>query len=154
MLDESQNILDVIAFVEEVHHPLEEQSLFPHIAASPLLTQGGPLCTYFRGLALDLNPQQAIRDRLRDLYQQGLPQAKAYGTFLWLTPQNPISLPMDEHELGHEIAEALKYLSLPESQSLFPGAFARLSRDYEVLLRAHIDKEDRCLFVLCERILR
>ena len=45
---------------------------------------------------------------------------------------------MDEHVLGHEIAEALKLLSFPKYQADFPQAFDRLSREYEKLLRQHI----------------
>ncbi|WP_347358692.1 hypothetical protein [Bdellovibrio sp.] len=153
MFDEKVSILDIIHFVEEVHHPLEEQELFPAVSQNPLLCQGGPLCTYFRGLELDLNPQQASREYLCRLYTKGFPRPRPYASFDWLTPQNPLSLPMDEHVLGHEIAEALKLLSFPKYQTDFPDAFERLSRDYEKLLRQHIAKEDQCLFILCERIL-
>lgn len=153
MLDAKVNILEIIQFVEEVHHPLEEQDLFPRISQNPLLSQGGPLCTYFRGLELDLNPNQDSHNYLRHLYTQGLPKPPLYKTFSWLNPQNPLSLPMDEHALGHEIAEALKHLVLPNYSTSFPNAFYKLSQYYENLLRLHIAKEDQCLFVLCERII-
>nr|BFD60165.1 hypothetical protein CKG001_22720 [Bdellovibrio sp. CKG001] len=152
MFDDKVDILEIVQFVEEVHHPLEEQSLFPAVADNTLLCKGGPLCTYFRGMELDLNPQKGPRDYLCGLYMRGFPRPRAYASFPWLTPQNPLSLPMDEHVLGHEIAEALKLLSYPKYQAEFPQAFDRLSRDYEKLLRQHIAKEDQCLFILCESI--
>jgi hemerythrin-like domain-containing protein len=153
MLDEKVSILEIIKFVEEVHHPREEQDLFPTISQNPLLSQGGPLCTYFRGLELDLNPNQDCHNYLLHLYDQGLPKPPPYKTFSWLNPQNPLSLPMDEHALGHEIAEALKHLTLPNCGPEFPDAFCKLSQYYEKLLRLHIAKEDQCLFVLCERFI-
>lgn len=153
MFDEQVSILEIIHFVERVHHPLEEQELFPAVAAHPLLREGGPLCTFFRGMELDLNPQEGPRQHLQKLYKEGFPKASAYASFDWLNPQNPLSLPMDEHELGHEIAEALKILVNPDMQKIYPGYFEALKADYESLLRRHIAKEDGCLFVLCEKLL-
>ncbi|BEV68989.1 hypothetical protein Bb109J_c2409 [Bdellovibrio bacteriovorus] len=153
MFEQKAPILEILHFVEAVHHPLEEQELFPKIAAHPLLSQGGPLCTYFRGMELDLAPQSEPRRRLKLLHEQGLPQASAYPSFEWLNAQNPLSLPMDEHELGHHLAEAIKILLKPEMREKYPGALEALKSDYEQLLRRHIAKEDGCLFVLCEKLL-
>lgn len=153
MFEDQTPILDIIHFVEKVHHPLEEQELFPAVANHPLLREGGPLCTYFRGMELDLNPQQGPRQTLQALYRAGFPEACAYASFEWLNPQNPLSIPMDEHELGHEIAEALKILANSDMQKIYPGYFEALKAAYESLLRRHIAKEDGCLFVLCEKLL-
>lgn len=153
MFEDGTSILEIIHFVEKVHHPLEEIELFPKVANHPLLSQGGPLCTFFRGMELDLQPQQTPRRHLKELYDQGFPRPTPYATFDWLTNQNPLSLPMDEHELGHQLAEALKILVSPEEQKKYPGYFEWLRKDYEDLLRNHIAKEDGCLFVLCEKLL-
>ena len=153
MFNEKQNILDIITYLETVHHPREEQELFPLVAAHPMLSQGGPLCTYFRGLELDLAPFDSVKNYLKRLYAQGFPRSSLYASFDWLTPGNPLNIPMGEHDLGHEIGEALKYLSLPGHSEQYPGAFPKLSEEYEALLRAHIDKEDRCLFIMCEKLL-
>ncbi|WP_374033514.1 hypothetical protein ACES2I_12205 [Bdellovibrio bacteriovorus] len=153
MFEEQVSILEIIHFVEKVHHPLEEQDLFPAVAGHALLREGGPLCTFFRGMELDLNPQEGPRQHLQKLYEKGFPKASAYPRFDWLNSQNPLSLPMEEHELGHEIAEALKILVNPDMQKIYPGDFEVLKTDYENLLRRHIAKEDGCLFVLCEKLL-
>lgn len=153
MLNSDHDILDIIRLVEKVHHPLEEQELFPAIAAHPLLRQGGPLCTYFRGIELELSPRDRMQEHLEEAYREGLPQATPYAEFSWLNPQNPLSMPMDEHVTGHNLAEAISFLAKSPDDPLYKKFYAVLCQDYKKLLRAHIDKEDNCLFVMCERIL-
>ncbi|MDG0816903.1 hypothetical protein [Bdellovibrio svalbardensis] len=153
MIDANEDIFKIIHFVENVHHPREEQQLFPLVAQSPLLRQGGPLCTYFKGIELDLNPLSAARKHLADLYQQGCPHPEDYPDFQWLNSQSPLSMPMNEHQLGHELAAALNFLSSNQESSLYKIFFSKISEEYKKLLKAHIDKEDHCLFVICERIL-
>lgn len=153
MFSDKEDIFKIIAYLENVHHPREEQELFPLVADHPLLSQGGPLCTYFRGMELDLAPFDSVKNYLKGLYLNGFPAPTPYASFDWLTHGNPLNIPMNEHYLGHEISDALKFLSSSQNKERYPGSFERLSEEYEALLKAHIDKEDRCLFIMCEKLL-
>ena len=81
MLDSNQDLLSIIKFVEEEHHPLEERDLFPHIANHPMLKEGGPLCTYFWGMEMDLKPKARAENLLHKLYTLHFPRPQAYPAF-------------------------------------------------------------------------
>lgn len=152
MIESQQDILKIIEFVEGSHHPLEEIHLFPKMASHPLLREGGPLCTYFRSIDLDINPKAPMFTRLEKFYEQGGPKPSPYQEFSWLSEQNPLSIPMDEHKLGHELAQAIQFLSDQKDSALGMAFYSRFCEDYLELLHRHIDKEDNCLFVMCERM--
>lgn len=153
MISEDKDIFDIIKLVEEIHHPLEEQALFPLIADHPLLQEGGPLCTFFRGMELDLNPKSVAEELLKRAYAQGLPRPHAYPQFTWLNEHNPLSMPMEEHVLSDELAQALLFLKDQPDEKLYQDFFVSLKNEYIRLLKLHIAKEDGCLFVLCEKLL-
>ncbi|WP_373999127.1 hypothetical protein [Bdellovibrio bacteriovorus] len=153
MISEDKDIFDIIKLVEEIHHPLEEQALFPLIADHPLLQEGGPLCTFFRGMELDLNPKSVAEELLKRAYAQGLPRPHAYPQFTWLNEHNPLSMPMGEHVLSDELAQALLFLKDQSNEKLYKDFFVSLKIEYIRLLKLHIAKEDGCLFVLCEKLL-
>lgn len=153
MLEEKRDIREIIEFVEKVHHPKEEIQLFPHIATHPLVSEGGPRCTFFKGMEIDMDLLGPARRRLKDYYAAGGPKPPSYREFSWWNPQNPIDVPMGEHALGHALAHALLFLLEEGNQSLRAVHFDGFRRDYEDLMRLHINKEDTCLFVMCERLL-
>lgn len=154
MIARGDDILSIVEFVEKVHHPLEEIELFPAVAANPLLREGGPLCTYFRSIDLELGPKEAPLQHLEDLYSKGFPRPSAYPSYDWFNAQSPLSIPMDEHVLGHALASALHGLAENKNSALYAEFYQKLSDDYISLLKLHINKEDNCLFIMCERMVR
>lgn len=152
-LIQKNDILAVIKYVEEVHHPKEEKILFPKLAGHPLLNQGGPRCMYFRGLELDLQIYEGSRKLLKSFYQNKGPRPGDYTDFAWLKDNSPLNIPMEEHRLGHELACAIQFLYTHPSSNLYKDFLAPLEREYVRLLKLHIEKEDTCLFILAERIL-
>ncbi|MFS4457895.1 hypothetical protein [Bdellovibrio sp. HCB2-146] len=150
MLDKGEDILKVIDFVETIHHPKEEQLLFPVIAKQVWLSQGGPLCTYYRGLQLEFDPLAPVRRYLRLFYEQSGISAPSIGEYSWLSEQSPLSIPMEEHFIGHELSVALRFLSNKKNSALYAEFFEIFRKLYSDLLRVHISKEDNCLFVMCE----
>lgn len=154
MIARNEDILSIINFVEKIHHPLEEKELFPAVAANPLLREGGPLCTYFRSIDLELGPKEAPLQHLEDLYNKGFPRPPEYPTYDWFNAQSPLSIPMDEHVLSHAIGTALHGLAEIKNSALYAEFFQKLSDDYISLLKLHINKEDNCLFIMCEKMLR
>lgn len=149
LLAQPEQVRDLIHFVEKIHHPLEEEFLFPQIQDQAFLAKGGPRCTYFRGLILELNIYDSLRRPLQKLQNEVNFQPRPYPSLAGLTPQSPLSMPFQEHVLGSEIAQALLYVvEREELKTLF---FQDLYESYSRLLKMHIDKEDNCLFVMCER---
>ncbi|MGZ3797273.1 MAG: hypothetical protein ACXVB1_12955 [Pseudobdellovibrionaceae bacterium] len=154
LLDEPQKTLELIRFIEEVHHPLEEQKLFPLIAQLPWLQQGGPRCSLYMGIRLEYDPLEKIRSHLKAFYLKSAWRPRDFHSPEWLTPQNPLSVPMEEHAISHELAESLTYLLSESRNKLHQDFFKVLYSDFCELLKMHIDKEDHCLFVMCEEQLK
>lgn len=154
LLTEPDRILELIEFVEGTHHPLEEEKLFPLIAKAPWLRQGGPQCSLHMGLRLDRDPLERMRTHLGSFYKQVTQQAdwhrRPAAAPDWLNAQNPLSIPMEEHALSHDLAAGLKYLLMAPPIELFDSFYKTLHEDFCDLLKLHIDKEDHCLFVMCE----
>lgn len=74
----------------------------------------------------------------------------SYRALPWLSPQSPLSIPFEEHVIGAELGQCLLYLLKLENTALHLEFFSSLYADYVRLLRMHIDKEDNCLFIMCE----
>lgn len=153
MLDRPEQVEELIHFVEEVHHPLEEIELFPFMKDKPCLSQGGPRCSLYMGMRLELDPLTRVRGHLADFYRKTSFRPPHYPLPEWLTAQNPLSIPYEEHVVGAELAKSLLFLSKPENSTLRAEFFDKFYDDYCRLLRMHIDKEDNCLFIICERAL-
>ncbi|WP_413294685.1 hypothetical protein ACLSU7_06180 [Bdellovibrio sp. HCB185ZH] len=151
MLDHESDFVKILDFVEKVHHPKEEQELFPGVANEPWLSHGGPLCTYYRGIQLEFSPIQQVKAKLEKYYADGGPRCNDYAMPSWCTPQNPLSIPMEEHAFGHELSHAIRYLCSEQGAKLYGKYFKIFKQDYEDFLRQHIAKEDGCLFKMCER---
>lgn len=62
----------------------------------------------------------------------------------------PVSVMLEEHELGRGILRRMEAALGPEGGA---PAFAEAARDYVSFLRSHIDKENLVLFPMGERIL-
>lgn len=152
MLEEG-DILQVVDFVEGIHHPKEEQLLFPLLAQNPLLRQGGPRCMYFKGLALELQIYHNAQVALKDYLKCGGPLAPEYQDFTWLTDGNPLNIPMYEHRLGHELAHGIRWMNEHAEGELHAKFYAVFCQEYVRLLRLHIEKEDSCLFIMAEAML-
>lgn len=154
LLEQEDKIFQAIEFIETVHHEKEEEILFPFVAQQPWLSEGGPLCTYFRGLQLDLRYQDAIKEQLNRYHAiEGILHLKPPRP-LWLSDQSPLSLPMEEHELAHELSSALRSLNEKKNSKLYLEFFGDFRQLYIQLLKVHIAKEDNCFFVMCETRLR
>lgn len=151
-LEDPGNIPEIIDFLKKVHHPKEEQLLFPLMAGQPRLNEGGPRCGYFMGLRLEMAPQIEVRKRLEEFQRSIGLSVNFQPPPAWLTPQCPLSIPMEEHELCHNLANALRWLYNHDLSAEQIQIKDRLTFDFQKLLRAHIDKEDTCLFVLCESL--
>lgn len=151
-LDDKGSIAEIIDFLEKVHHPKEEQLLFPYMAAQPRLKQGGPRCSHFMGLRLELAPHLQAKKRLEEFTASIGVTMEPLPPPVWLTPQCPLSIPMEEHELCHNLARALRWLFNHDLTSEQTRMKEQLISDFQSLLRTHIDKEDTCLFVLCESL--
>lgn len=151
MLDQREQSRELIHFVENEHHPLEEQELFPYIKNQVFLGRGGPRCSFFMGLRLDFDFAREDRALLEKFYAQTGYRPPAYAIPPWLTDQSPLSIPFNEHVLGAELAGSILYLlNQPESE-FYKEFYAALYERYSRLLRLHIDKEDNCLFIMCEQ---
>lgn len=151
LLEDPDKILELIQFVEEVHHPLEEQELFPAMANAPWLRQGGPRCSFHMGLRLERDPLGRMRSHLNAFYKKASWSPPLFVNPDWLTQQNPLSVPMEEHAVSHELAESIKYLLKNTDSEFYREHFKTLHTDFVDLLKMHIDKEDNCLFVICEQ---
>lgn len=152
-LIESNDILKTIEFVESVHHPKEEDFLFPLLASHPLLHAGGPRCVFFKGLELERRIYAGPTNLLREYYQGGGRLPEVQKDFAWLKDQNPLNIPMHEHRLGHELASAIRYLMGPSRSAVQVALLESFCWEYNSLLKLHIEKEETCLFVLAEKIL-
>lgn len=152
-LMKSDDIFKLIQFVESVHHPKEEELLFPLLAQHPLLKQGGPRCMFFQGLILDLKVLDRPRQLLSEYYFIGGPLPEAYKDFPWLSVSNPLDIPMAEHRLGRELAQGLQHLFQNPSSLLYKKFYAAFRTEYYRLLELHMEKEDTCLFILAEKAL-
>lgn len=148
-----RDILSLLDLVETVHHPKEENLLFPLLAEHPRLREGGPRCMYFRGLQMDLNIHAPAEKLLSQYYKSGGSPPSEYKKFSWLTEQSPLHLPMYEHHLGHALGSAMREIlsgKHPGAESLLMDLYGEYCR----LLNLHIEKEDTCLFVLAETLLK
>lgn len=153
LLDQPEKVLELIHFVEYDHHPLEEEKLFPFLNSQKCLYQGGPRCTMYMGMRLEFNPLEIVRKHLQSFYLKADFRPPAYPEPPWLEMNNPLSIPFEEHVIGAELAQIMIYLLSEQGKGLHPEFFAVLYQDYCRLLRLHIDKEDNCLFLICERTL-
>lgn len=151
MLDKPELAAELIHFVEEIHHPMEEDELFPLIREQKFLHQGGPRCSHFMGMRLELDPLGAVRKHMNEFFQKTDFRPAPYRALPWLTPQSPLSIPFEEHVIGAELGQCLLYLLKKENAGLHQEFFPGLYADYTRLLRMHIDKEDNCLFIMCEK---
>lgn len=151
MIEEGQ-ILPLLDFVERVHHVKEETLLFPRLANHPLLRQGGPRCTYFMGLELDLGIYEPAKNILEEFYRKsGQPPPTAV-YYEWLKGNTPLRIPMDEHKLGHALASAIRHLM--KQKVTPPELTAKIYEQYCRLLKLHVEKEDTCLFLIADTIMR
>ena len=154
LINHKERILELIRFVEEEHHPLEENELFPFIFQQQFAQQGGPRCTYFMGLRLQMNPLDQIKMKLNEFYRLSGFRPTPYPMPAWLIHQTPLSIPMEEHVLGAELAQSIEFI-LSAKEFRWRQEFLQAFYDgYARLLQLHIDKEDNCLFVMCEQKLR
>lgn len=151
LLNKPEHASELIHFVENEHHPLEENELFPLVADQQFLRQGGPRCSYFMGLRLDTEMTRDNRALLNRFYLKTDYRPCPYPVPAWLSPQNPLSIPMEEHIIGAEFAGCITFLLNQTSSSLYNEFFEPLYDSYCRLIMLHIDKEDNCLFVMCER---
>lgn len=160
VLEDSESIDEarlraLFEFVEFTHHEKEENILFPWISKQNWLRQGGPLCGHFMSIRIDLNPLARMHQHLKDFNQKYLYQPSYNKSFTWLNHQNPLSIPMEEHEMGHLLSEALIHLiqisAGTSTEASKEKLFRTLLQDYFSLLKMHIHKEDNCLFVQCEQ---
>lgn len=154
LLKDPAKLLELIHYVEEVHHPLEEKELFPVIAQFPWLKEGGPRCSLHMGMRLNHDPLGRMRGHLKDFHEKARWSPPPYTQPEWLTAQNPLSVPIEEHAVSHSLAESLKFLLKQPESELYREFFKVLYEDFGTLLEMHIDKEDNCLFVMCEQRLR
>lgn len=150
MLDQPERALELIHFVENDHHPLEEEKLFPFLNNQKCLHQGGPRCTMYMGMRLEFNPLDQVRKHLKNFFLKTEFRPPAYPALPWLEASNPISIPFEEHVIGAELAQSIIYLLSDSGKELREEFFPILYQDYCRLLRLHIDKEDNCLFLMCE----
>ncbi|MGZ3773891.1 MAG: hypothetical protein ACXVCY_03295 [Pseudobdellovibrionaceae bacterium] len=151
MLNQPHLVKDLIHFVEKEHHVLEEESLFPLVKDQSFLCKGGPRCSYFMGLRLDYNIEDEYRSLLKKFFTKTSFRPRAYPVPSWMTKQSPLSIPFEEHVLGAEIAESLLYLTEQPTSDLYTEFYESFYESYCRLLRLHIDKEDHCLFIMCEQ---
>lgn len=145
----SEALLSLFNFVGVIHHQKEEELLFPIFAKSNCLSQGGPFCGYFMGLRLDLNREGTIRAHLAEFSRRSGIVLTPPPPPAWLSAQDPLSIPMEEHELAHLLSDAITELLHRESENLKDAFFETLLHDYFNLVRLHIQKEETCLFVQC-----
>ena len=133
-------------FVEQLHHGKEEDILFPLLAENPALNQGGPQCTFFMGMKLNRDPVNPIFDVM------GRPATKHPKVMIdqILKNQSPLRIPIEEHQAG---AAAIHFLKSRLQQNLVDETFARMLQNYRQLLQSHMDKENKCLFILATEAL-
>ncbi len=133
-------------FVEHLHHGKEEDILFPLLANHPALNQGGPQCTFFMGIKLNRDPVNPIFDVMG---KPPLHHPKPAIDEI-LKNQSPLRIPIEEHQAG---AAAIHFLKSRLQQNLVDETFARMLQNYRQLLQSHMDKENKCLFILATEAL-
>ena len=145
-----KRLKSLFEFIELVHHDKEETLLFPHIANQQWLKQGGPLCSFFMGIRIDIDPLSRMKKHLQQFYNLSKQAVYEKKKFSWLITQSPLSIPMEEHEIGDQLSKGLLYLLEQNRKSSQENdLFKLLLHDYFELLKAHIQKEDMCLFSQC-----
>lgn len=130
---------------------MEENLLFPYIKDRPFLNQGGPRCSHFMGIRLELDPLSQVRLHIQEFIKDSKFKIEPYKALPWLTPQSPLSIPFEEHAIGAELGQCLHYLFELKGEDIYLRHFSKLYSDYIKLLKMHIDKEDNCLFIMCEK---
>lgn len=154
MLDRPELAAELIHFVESVHHPLEEKDLFPFLDKQKCLSAGGPKCSFFMGLRLEMDPLGGMKRNLEKFFAKTVFRPQPYPTLPWMTEQSPLSVPFEEHAVGADLAQCLLFLLKPENKELHAEFFSGIYNDYCRLLKMHVDKEDHCLFIIYEQAVR
>lgn len=67
----------------------------------------------------------------------------------------PVAVMLDEHEQGRALVKAMadNIAAASEGEAQALGAYVTAAREYVILLRSHIHKEDKILFPIAERML-
>lgn len=139
-------------FVIEFHHRREERFLFPLIASHPKLSEGGPGCTKFMGLRLMSGMNKDIFEKEQELGLQIYKAAQELSPYL--QPQNPITIPVEEHAAETVLIRWMdRELEISRTSQLSCDKMAWALERYYDLLREHSQKEDECLFIMAQRIL-
>lgn len=138
-------------YLHDLHHFKEESILFPFLRGSSRLRQGGPECSYFFG--------QFLNSRHKEVFCQLQKTAGISGSDEFQRSDSEatfLSVPLEEHAAGHIalsliekfVAEASENSNRAEKHRLL-----ELNLEYQKLMRLHVEKEEKCLFVLSENIL-
>jgi hemerythrin-like domain-containing protein len=133
-------------FAAELHHGKEEEILFPAIDQVGIPAGGGPLCILFKGLQIE-------RQQIQSLIEKELPPPPEVASSL--TEGSPLHTVIKEHREGHlyrdRMREAVECLKKGDESGR--ELFVTNARKFVDLMREHVDKENRCLFVMVNSLL-
>lgn len=133
----------------EYHHAKEEDLLFPLILKTTIPRSGGANCSQY------FSPR-VIEQSLFNSYGALNEALKCHGTVADVTDtdlrklarsqNSPLMVPIEDHICGARAAQWIQPL-VDRGDPLLLEVFIRFS-DF---LRDHIEREDNCLFLQCER---
>ncbi len=129
-----------------IHHHLEEKYLFQAIYDTQRAQEGGPNCTSFYGLYLQ--EENYLKSLLKDggfsLENEEELIRKIF------TNKNPLMVPIEEHRACHTLLEKTK-------KEIQDGNKVEARRNYDKyahILRLHIRKENECLFMMAQNLIK
>lgn len=161
LLQEHKSYLDFLALKDEEclskfeefctelqrHHEKEEKILFKIIERENILDSGGPNCiSYYFPRTMDNflweDGYHALKKRISVSNLQESHE-KSGGGVIGFGGNGMLMIPREDHQLGHAILGMIRQEKCIEVKADLWGRF-------RTFLREHIEREDNCLFLLCD----
>ncbi len=142
-------------FMENNHHHKEEELLFPRIDMSPIVYQGGPYCTHYYHFHLEYQRYDQSQELAKETQTTIAPLLLSPAVQQMVDHKNALMVPLEDHWASHNYTQIFKtFLSqaksgIPIDHLLFRRSFI----GFIGLIAQHTEKENNCLFVMCNDFL-
>lgn len=138
-----ETLEELLHFLSESHHPLEENVLFKRLATKSRILEGGPMC----GLYFDMFRMNPVLRKMEPALLE-LAKSEKFPMDGVVNKNHPLSIPLTEHRAIELMLEAL----LKTNEMVFKDYKTEFKKMSE-LLQLHIQKERECLFVMAGALL-
>lgn len=126
------------------HELREEKFLFPALATKVEVRTGGPMCTLFFDKHIKNPPLARAAAACGQKQFQPSPANVALHLRKFFEENLPVCVPLQDHFALEQILRA--------SLTAEPPSLPFLAATFFSMLKLHIEKEDRCLLVMCSQI--